>query len=200
MALTREERARIARENGAKSNGPKTEAGRRRIGAANRKHTDLRVNTSVLDIESLTSFNHLRDAAFAQYRPRNVFEAQYVDEIVDCTWRISRLRACCTNETNVAIRRRRESIDRPINYVDAITEAELDGSSISGAQSIMQRRINSLIANRAMITAELLRVRGVQSIEITQQLLTGKELPIGITNQTPYPDQPDTNPEPDCDH
>jgi len=183
--MTKEERARIARENGAKSKGPKTEAGRRRIAQANSKHGLYAVSATVLDIESREAFNVLRDAAFAQWNPRNAFESQYVEEIADCSWRIARLRLCATHQGNVSIKQLRQAADHPISNMDAITKTELDGSTVQGPQSMLQRRVNALILNRTMITADLRALRGVPVLGITQQTLQALDLPVGITQEGP---------------
>jgi hypothetical protein len=183
--MSKEERARIARENGAKSRGPKTEAGRRRIAQANSKHGLYAVSATVLDIESLEAFNVLRDAAFAQWNPRNAFESQYVEEIADCSWRIARLRLCATHQGNVSIKQLRQAADHPISNMDAITKTELDGSTVQGPQSMLQRRVNALILNRTMITADLRALRGVPVLGITQEALQTQDLPVGITQEGP---------------
>jgi hypothetical protein len=181
--MSKEERARIARENGAKSRGPKTEAGRRRIAQANSKHGLYAVSATVLDIESHEAFNVLRDAAFAQWNPRNAFESQYVEEIADCSWRIARLRLCATHQGNVSIKQLRQAADHPISNMDAITKTELDGSTVQGPQSMLQRRVNVLILNRTMITADLRALRGVPVLGITQETLQAQALPVDITQQ-----------------
>jgi len=191
--MTKEQRARIARENGAKSKGPKTEAGRRRIAQANSKHGLYAVSATVLDIESLVAFNVLRDAAFAQWNPRNAFESQYVEEIADCSWRIARLRLCATHQGNVSIKQLRQAADHPISNMDAITKTELDGSTVQGPQSMLQRRVNALILNRTMITADLRALRGVPVLGITQETLQAQDLPVGITQERPIENQNNPN-------
>lgn len=111
--MTKEPRAQIAREKGAKSKGPKTRVGRRRV----------------------------RAAAFAQWRPRNPFEGQYVDGIAGCSWRTARLRLCATHEVNVSIPRLRQAAEHPVN---------------------------ALILNRTMVTAELRALRGVPVLGTSQ--------------------------------
>lgn len=170
-----------ARINGAKSKGPKTEEGRRRVRTANLRHGLYAANATVLDIESKDAFKLLRDAAFAQWRPRNTFEAQYVEEIADVSWRIARLRLCATHESNVSIARLRQAAEHPVAYMDAVTKAELDGSTSHGSQSMLQRRISALILNRTMITAELRVLRGVPLSGTSQDLLITQDLPAGTS-------------------
>ena len=179
--VTKGQRAEIARRNGAKSKGPKTQAGRRRMAESKRKHGLYAVDATVLDVESQEAFNLIRDAAIAQWQPRNAFESQYVEEIADCSWRIARLRNCATHQGNTAIRQFRQSSGTPTNNMDAVATTEIDGSSPQGAQSLLQRRINSLILNRSMVTAELRALRGVPVLGTTQQTLQTEDLPVGTT-------------------
>lgn len=174
--LTRSEQAR---RNGAKSRGPKTEDGRMRIADANTTHGLYRTSASVLSIESAEAFNHLRDAAFAQYRPRTVFEAQLVEEIVDCSWRINRLRLSATVQGNKAIEEMRQGATQPIRSVNAVSHAELDGSKPQGPQTLIQRRVSALIADRSRIAGELRRLQMVHTVEITQESLETNDLTSG---------------------
>jgi hypothetical protein len=189
MSRHNRSKAEQARINGAKSRGPKTIEGRRRIALANRKHGLYATTSTVLDVESKEAFQVLRDAAFAQWRPRNAFEAQYVEEIADCSWRIARLRLCATHESNVSIARLREAAEHPLNWKDAVTKTELDGSTPQGAQTLLQRRVNALVMNRAMMSAELRALLGASMTGITQDLLQTQELPaglsLGITHENP---------------
>src|SRR6187549_3090609 len=183
--MTKEERPRIARENGAKSKGPKTEAGRRRIAEKNTKHGLYAVSATVLDVESHEAFALLRDAAFAQWRPRNPFESQYVEEIADCSWRIARLRLCATHQGNHSIKQIRQAAEHPLTVIDAITKAELDASTTEGAQTLLQRRVTTLVRNRIQVTNELRKLQNVISLGITQETLQAMDLPAGITQECP---------------
>jgi hypothetical protein len=194
METAKRSKSEQARINGAKSKGPKSADGRRRSGARHFKHGLYAVNATVLDIESRDAFKILRDAAFAQWRPRNPFEAQYVEEIADCSWRIARLRLCATHESNVSIVRLREAAEYPVNYLDAIAKAEIDASSPQGAQTIIQRRINALIRNRNMLTTELKSLQNVISMGRTQETLQTQELPAGFFHSETHGNQPETQP------
>jgi hypothetical protein len=174
--LTRSEQARV---NGAKSRGPKTEDGRMKIADANTTHGLYRTSASVLSIESAQAFNHLRDAAFAQYRPRTIFEAQLVEEIVDCSWRINRLRLSATVEGNTAIEELRQGATQPIRSVRAVTHAELNGSKPQGPQTLIQRRVSALISDRSRIADELRRLQNFPTVDITQEPLETNDLTPG---------------------
>lgn len=190
MSTEKLTRAEQSRRNGAKSRGPKTEEGRRRIADAKTTHGLYRTSASVLSIESAEAYNHLRDAAFAQYRPRTVFEAQLVEEIVDCSWRINRLRLSATVEGNNAIEELRQSATRPIRSTHAVAHAEVEGSKAHGAQMVLQRRISSLIADRGRIAEELRRLQTARIVDITQDSLQAQDLRAGT-----YPPESPENPE-----
>ncbi len=193
MEYDKRSKSEQARINGAKSKGPKTNSGRQRISLANLKHGLYAVNATVLDVESRYAFNLLRDAAFAQWCPRNSFEAQYVEEIADCSWRIARLRLCATHESNVSIRRLRQVATQPVRQLDAIAKAELDASLPQGAQTMLQRRVDALIRNRSRITLELRALQNVNSMGITQEMLKAKGLPDGITQEDSHRPAPESH-------
>ena len=143
--MTKEERAEISRRNGAKSKGPKTEEGRRSIADANTTHGLYRNVVTVLDIESQEAFDRLREAAFQHWTPRNLMESQFVEELVDYSWRINRLRLSATVETNAAVMRVRQSITTTIRAHAAVSMAEVESSTPQGALQMIQRRINALM-------------------------------------------------------
>jgi hypothetical protein len=196
MENTKRSRAEQARINGAKSKGAKTEAGRRRAAQANVTHGLYVTSATVLEIESKAAFKVLRDAAFAQYRPRNTFEAQYVEEIADCSWRIARLRLCATHTANVSIKRLRQAAEHPLRWTDAITQAEVDASSPQGAQSMLQRRINALILNRRMIAAELRDLRHGVVMGTSQDVLITQDLPTETSQDFTPGSQPEAQIDP----
>lgn len=169
--MTKEERAEISRRNGAKSKGPKTEEGRRRIADANTTHGVYRNVNTVLEIEDQGAFDMLRDAAFAHWAPRDMIEAQFVEELVDYSWRINRIRLSATVDTNAAIERQRQRATSPIRSHTALSVAEVESSTPQGSQQMLQRRINALVANRAAVLRELRAMKADKVLEITQQTL-----------------------------
>ena len=189
--MTKEERAEISRRNGAKSNGPKTEEGRRRIADAKTTHGVYRATGTVLKIEDQAVFDQFREATFARWAPRDILEAQFVEELVDYTWRIKRLLISVTADTNNAIEQLRQRISSPIRTHSALSIVEVEASSPQGSQQMIQRRLNALIANRAAVLRELRALRTDQVLEITHPALQTNGLP-------PHPSQqptPETQPE-----
>jgi hypothetical protein len=170
--LTRSQQAKI---NGTKSRGPKTEAGRMKIADAHTTHGLYRTTASVLSIESAEAFNHLRDAAFAQYRPRTIFEAQLVEEIVDCSWRINRLLAAATAIGNQAIRDFRRSTPGRVTQPEAVAHAEVG----TDKQQLIQRRVAALMRTRKALIGELLTAKKLFFAGDSQEPLKTEELPRG---------------------
>ncbi len=93
-SLTKQESARI---NGAKSQGPKTEAGRARSSQNALKH-GLTALKFVLPTEDRDDFYHLRDAYLARFQPADQVELRLVEMLVLCDYRLRRL---ITIETNL---------------------------------------------------------------------------------------------------
>lgn len=179
MSRTKLSRSEQARLNGARSRGPKTLEGRLRIARANRKHGLYAKSSTLLNIESREAFEHLRQAALNLWTPRNPYEAQYVEELADCCWRIARLRLAATNELNVSIERLCQAAESRIPWENAVSKSEAEGSAAHGAQTLIQRRVSSLIANRSKITLDLLRLKTLSFSGITQDPLQTRELPSG---------------------
>lgn len=55
-----------------------------------------------MDVECQESFEALTNDAYAHWAPRDTFEAQFVEELVDYTWRIKRLLFSATIDVGIA--------------------------------------------------------------------------------------------------
>ena len=73
MSLTIQQRAEIARRNGAKSQGPRTPEGKRRAGKNAIRH-GLLARTILLKDESIHRFNALCETRRAEYLPETPAE------------------------------------------------------------------------------------------------------------------------------
>jgi hypothetical protein len=189
--MTKEERAEISRRNGAKSKGPKTEEGRRRVADANTTHGVYRISATVLDVENHARFNQLRDATFAHWAPRDMIEEQFVEELADYSWRINRLLLSATVDTNSAIERLQQRIPAPIRTSAAISIVEVEASSPQGSQQMIQRRLNALIANRAAVLRELRAMKADKVLDITQSAFQIQDLACNEPGQPNPPTQPE---------
>ena len=109
--MTKEERAEIARKNGAKSKGPKTEKGRAKV-STNAVKTGEHVNKlspflpphpAVLCNEDRAEYyQHLRQ--FIEiYQPINQLAAGVVRDIAIAQWQIERLHVCVTIQWNLSL-------------------------------------------------------------------------------------------------
>ncbi len=83
-------KSQSARENGAKSQGPTTETGRRRSSQNAIKH-GLTAQTLVLPSEDPADFERLLDSYLQQFRPSGPVELDLIHEIVAAKWRLNRL-------------------------------------------------------------------------------------------------------------
>jgi len=109
--MSPEERARIARENGAKSRGPKTEEGKARSSrnaikdgsrAEKLKHF-VPPHEAVVCNEDREAYRDLVDQLVAIYKPYNQVAFQAVGDIAAARWQIDRLNLCITMHWNLAL-------------------------------------------------------------------------------------------------
>jgi hypothetical protein len=84
-------RSEQARLNGAKSNGPKSDQGRRRCGQVNLTHGAYAATNTVLENEDPDVYATVWASAMDQYRPANAYEGMIVEMIVDHLWHHHRL-------------------------------------------------------------------------------------------------------------
>ena len=110
MPLTPEERARIARENGAKSRGPVTQEGKDRSRLNSLKTGEhattladlLPPDEAVTAMEDRREFVVLVHELMAQYQPVNQLALSVVVDIATATWQIRRYRCLITAQWNLA--------------------------------------------------------------------------------------------------
>jgi hypothetical protein len=89
--LSKEEKAAIARRNGAKSKGPKTQEGKA-ISSKNALRHGLTSRKIVIEgLESEAEFNRFRTGIRSHYQPQDLMEAVWVDRITSCLWRLRRV-------------------------------------------------------------------------------------------------------------
>ena len=109
--MSNEERARIARENGAKSKGPVTDAGKAKV-SANAVKTGEHVDTlaqflpphqAVLCSEDRPQYYQLLRQLIEIYQPINQLAAAVVRDIAIAQWQIERLHTCVTVQWNLAL-------------------------------------------------------------------------------------------------
>jgi len=109
--MTTEDRAQIARENGAKSKGPITEEGKAKVSANAVKtgeHIDklaqfLPPHQAVLCNEDRPQYYQLFKQLIEIYQPVNQLAAAVVRDIAIAQWQIERLHTCVTVQWNLAL-------------------------------------------------------------------------------------------------
>ena len=118
-SLSKSESARI---NGAKSRGPKTEAGLKRSSQNALKH-GLSAQTLVLPTEDPAEFHQLLASYLDQFRPDGPAELDLVHEMVAAKWRLQRLAIIETQLYVESMKRFEEDADEPLNPTESLTAA-----------------------------------------------------------------------------
>ena len=94
MPATRSPAQQVAsRTNGARSHGPKTEAGKARSARNGTKHGLRGGSFALLPGEDYEEFAALHAAVTSDWGPRDAYERRWVMELVTSMWRQDRLRA-----------------------------------------------------------------------------------------------------------
>ena len=118
-ALTKSESARI---NGAKSHGPKTEAGLKRSSQNALKH-GLTAQTLVLPTEDPDEFHQLLASYLDQFQPGGPAEIHLVHEMVASKWRLQRLAIIETQLYVEYMEHVQEDSDDPLSPIESLTSA-----------------------------------------------------------------------------
>ncbi len=124
-----------ARANGAKSHGPKTEAGRK-ASSQNAVTHGLYAKGVVLSNESREQYQEMLDAYQKQFHPEGPAEADLLEEMVAAKWRQRRLWAIETDLLEDEIQQQTAKLDEDGTGYDPITPlsfayAELSSKSLS---------------------------------------------------------------------
>jgi hypothetical protein len=124
-----------ARANGAKSHGPKTEAGRK-ASSQNAVTHGLYAKGVVLSNESPEQYQEMLHAYQTQFQPQGPAELDLLEEMVAAKWRQRRLWAIETDLLDDEILQQAEKLDEDGVSYDAITPlsfafAELSSKSLS---------------------------------------------------------------------
>ena len=88
MSLSRSEQARL---NGAKSRGPKTEAGKARSAANATKHNLSGQGLVILETESGVAFQELHQAFVDKFQPQDAIEIECLLQAAVARWRMRRI-------------------------------------------------------------------------------------------------------------
>lgn len=135
MPITSEERARIARENGAKSKGPTSPEGKLRSSRNSLTHGELADRLALFAPphyacacnEDRQAFYALMDTLLAEYQPVNACARSIVREIAIATWEIRRLHGDAINLRNLAIV---EQAGHPLALAPEMADQEIAGRAV----------------------------------------------------------------------
>ena len=161
--MSNKDRAQIARQNGAKSKGPKTqesiEACRAAAqSAAQRRAAAITFDCTLLPGESRPTLDAITAQELAFFQPSTPTESQLVLELVDINWRIRRIRHSQTNDLQSDMEAQRHRANSPILSTAMAAQAEINGSLDNGPQAILDRRVDRLAATRSRILRDLDRL------------------------------------------
>jgi hypothetical protein len=131
MTLSRAEASRI---NGAKSNGPKTEDGRRAASLNAVKH-GLTAETVVLPNESEEEYQAELYGYLQHFAPANKPEADLVLQLASAQWRLARYTAVETSLFDIQMEKSRKYIDKEWKNIDESRRVALAFQALSGAHS-----------------------------------------------------------------
>ena len=156
-----------ARENGAKSRGPKTEAGKQRSSQNALRH-GLTSQTIVLPSEDPADFQRLLDSYLQHFRPASPVAVDLVHELAAAKWRLNRLALIETQLLADSIaeveQRRAQSIedgdeDQPLTPAQSLAEGfdRLSSGSfnfLNRVQSRLERTYSRALNNLLRLQAQ----------------------------------------------
>jgi hypothetical protein len=154
--MTKEERAKLARENGSKSRGPKTEEGKAKSarnalkdGARAEKYGHyVPAHEACLVNEDRKQYAALVDELVAIYRPQNQAAFAIIGDMANARWQIDRLNRCITMHWNSAFiaasRRPTNTNDPELDEMKLMVDASADLLSGNSVLSKLNREIAKL--------------------------------------------------------
>lgn len=167
MPVDPKRKAETARENGAKSKGPITEAGQERCRQAPAQAAAARragmavaitLDCTLLPTESREVLEAINAQELIGWQPATPSELQMVHELTDINWRIKRIRFAQTNALVADMESQRLRASATALAPIMAANAETAGSAPGGAQLILDRRIALLSGTRSRILRDLERL------------------------------------------
>jgi hypothetical protein len=157
-----------ARANGAKSQGPKTAAGRAKSSRNATRHGLSSRNPVVLECENTGDFQKVHDHQMAIHQPATPAEMDLVDQMIAARWRILRLQSIETDLLDTQLRRQRKiEKEYPSGSPAHLSTAysyEADGGRAMALASRCEARLNRIYQSNYKILRELQAARLKQSI------------------------------------
>ena len=164
--MTKERKAQIARENGAKSKGPITEEGKAKSSQNARKEPTREEmlakffppHSAILCHEEKEQYAALVDELIAIYRPCNQIALAIVRDIAGARWQIDRLQRCLTMQWNNALidaGNIPSTLTPELRQFQAEVRASSDMLSKNGPLSAFNREIDRLQTSIARLERRL---------------------------------------------
>ena len=196
--ISKEEKARIARENGAKSRGPVTAAGKRKVSRNALKHGEraetlanfLPPHYATICNEERQDYFNLLDELTEVFQPKNKVAEHLVRDIAVARWQILRLEICITNHWNFSLI---EFGHQPITVTPELGELQVIYKAAQANQALISRY------NRDIDKLHLRISRFERTLRTIHQHYPAQEKQHEQTNPTPDPKpaQPVENKQPD---
>jgi hypothetical protein len=155
--MTKEEHARIARENGAKSKGPKTDAGKQKSARnalkdgsrAEKFKAFVPPHEAVVCNEDRGAYMQLVDELVAIYKPLNQAAFACVGDMASARWQIERLNLCITMHWNLALvsaghKPASGNLAPELHEIKAMADASAELLASNGVLSKLNREIARL--------------------------------------------------------
>lgn len=180
-----------ARRNGAKSNGPKTAAGKSRSSMNGLKH-GLRAKTLVLPFEDAQAFESLKSAFLTRFQPNDDTEAVLVNQLIATSWRLERFLNIETHLLGIAVLDAEEYIEENFDIADNDDRLAVAFRRACEHPSLihLHRQINLLHRQFDRILQTFLKLKNATS-EPKQQ-----STPFPINNIQSTPQEPNHAPTP----
>jgi hypothetical protein len=196
-----QKRSQASRVNGAKSRGPVTEEGRRKV-AFNALRHGLTSKSVVLSNESADRFQELFETYVADFLPEGEIEFGLVEEMVAAKWRIRRIWGMETSVLDVEMDVQEEELTKQFTEMDeGIRLALALNGSLKKASSLTFLSTHENRLSRAHDRA-LRQLRGLQAARraaeaeaAAAQAALEKAQPAGSEPETAPPDCPADTPE-----
>jgi hypothetical protein len=153
--MTKEDRARIARQNGAKSKGPRTDAGKSKSarnaikdGTRAQKYAHfVPPHEAVLCIEDKKEYERVVEELMAVYKPQNQSAFAIIADMAAARWQIYRLNLCITMHWNLALLKAGRKPSDPgdeLHQIKIMVDASTELLSGNGVLSKLNREIARL--------------------------------------------------------
>lgn len=158
MPLKSEKRAAASRANGAKSNGPKTQAGLFRCQTARYDHGLYATRVVTLPGEATEHYEDIRARLLETWAPSGFHAEALVHQLLDVLWEITRVKAV---KTDLILEQRDEIARRDPSLKDPL-KLNLAAEAAAGVLEKFQRadsRLSRYARERERLERELYRVR-----------------------------------------